>query len=75
MRVYEREVYDIVSGSGPGGWDTLARKWNKGHLMAAERDSAGKRIYRAVHAWRDRVAREEDESTRYADFLLFFFWV
>ena len=73
LRVYEREVYDVVSGSGPGGWDTLARKWNKGQLMAAERDSAGKRIYRAVHAWRDRVAREEDESTRYADFLLFFF--
>lgn len=69
LRVYEREVYD-ESGAGPGGWDTLARKWNKGALMAAERDSARRRIYRAVHAWRDRVAREEDESTRCAGFPL-----
>lgn len=69
LRVYEREVYD-ENGAGPGGWDTLARKWNKGALMAAERDSARRRIYRAVHAWRDRVAREEDESTRCARFPL-----
>ncbi|KAI0088479.1 hypothetical protein BDY19DRAFT_1007236 [Irpex rosettiformis] len=65
LRVYECEVYDAEGGSGPGGWDTLARKWNKGLLMAAERDSARRRVYRAIHLWRDRVAREEDESTRY----------
>lgn len=65
LRVCEREVYDSENGSGPGGWDTLARKWNKGTLMAGERETASRRIYRAVHAWRDRVAREEDESTRY----------
>ncbi|GJE91818.1 Exosome complex exonuclease rrp6 [Phanerochaete sordida] len=65
LRVVEREVYDAEDGSGPSGWDTLARKWNKGALMAGERETPRRRIYKAVHAWRDRVAREEDESTRY----------
>ena len=64
LRVFEREVYDAEGGSGPAGWDTLARKWNKGALMAGERETVRRRIYREVHAWRDRVAREEDESTR-----------
>ena len=69
--MYEKEVYDAEGGSGPGGWDGLARKWNKMAFMAgstiAEIDSALKvqcAVYRAVHAWRDKVAREEDESTR-----------
>ena len=73
LRVYEKEQYDAEGGSGPGGWDGLARKWNKVALMAASRveqtDNAlrvRRAVYQAVHAWRDRVAREEDESTRYA---------
>ncbi|KAJ3559317.1 hypothetical protein NM688_g420 [Phlebia brevispora] len=65
LRVYEKDRYDAKAGSGPGGWDTLAKRWNKGALMASERTTAKARIYREVHAWRDRVAREEDESTGY----------
>lgn len=65
LRVCEHERYDEENGAGPGGWDTLARKWNKGTLMASERSSATSRIYRRVHTWRDRVSREEDESTGY----------
>ncbi|EMD39730.1 hypothetical protein CERSUDRAFT_112032 [Gelatoporia subvermispora B] len=72
LRVYEKERYDPDQGLGPGGWDTLARKWNKGALVAPPvhgADSAVARtqraVYRAVHAWRDRVSRAEDESTRY----------
>ncbi|EGN98143.1 hypothetical protein SERLA73DRAFT_91376 [Serpula lacrymans var. lacrymans S7.3] len=65
LRVYERELYDAEDGSGPGGWDGLARKWNKGTLMASARGSVRQEVYRSVHAWRDRVSREEDESTRY----------
>ena len=71
LRVYEKEAYDAEGGSGPGGWDGLARKWNKIALMAGstlgEADNAmrvQRAVYRAVHAWRDRIAREEDESTR-----------
>ncbi|KAI0739418.1 hypothetical protein C8Q80DRAFT_1198600 [Daedaleopsis nitida] len=72
LRVYEKEIYDAEGGSGPGGWDTLARKWNKSALMASSGSlepgtaaSVQRAVYLAVHAWRDRVAREEDESTRY----------
>lgn len=72
LRVYEKEVYDAAEGAGPGGWDTLARKWNKGALTAAAEAQAQagsvhtiqRAVYRTVHGWRDRVAREEDESTR-----------
>jgi exosome complex exonuclease RRP6 len=71
LRTHLREVYD-PQGAGPGGWDTLARKWNKGALMADSDALLGgsiakmqRNVYRAVHGWRDKVAREEDESTRY----------
>ncbi|KAK2465781.1 hypothetical protein APHAL10511_002325 [Amanita phalloides] len=68
LRIYRKDMYDAVSGLGPGGWDTLARKWNKPRLFANSEDSIGKvqrAVYRNVHAWRDKIAREEDESTRY----------
>ena len=48
-------------GSGSGGWETLAKKWNKVGLLS---DGVPGTVFRAVHAWRDKVAREEDESTR-----------
>ncbi|KAH7915435.1 hypothetical protein BJ138DRAFT_86795 [Hygrophoropsis aurantiaca] len=65
LRVYEREQYDAETGSGPGGWDTLAKKWNKGALTALARESTQRGVYKSIHAWRDRIAREEDESTRF----------
>ena len=72
LRVYEKEVYDAEFGLGPGGWDTMARKWNKLLLIGSAGDTNAnaavnvqRAVYRAVHAWRDKVAREEDESTRY----------
>ncbi|KAJ7123058.1 ribonuclease H-like domain-containing protein [Mycena epipterygia] len=70
LRTYEKEAYDSDRGSGGGGWDTLARKWNKGGLVAAAETPRGtetlqRAVYRCVHAWRDEVARADDESTRY----------
>jgi exosome complex exonuclease RRP6 len=62
-RLYEKEVYD-PEGGGPGGWDNLARKWNKGKLTDAAPGSVEKEVYKGLHAWRDKVAREEDESRR-----------
>ncbi|KAI5121065.1 hypothetical protein M0805_008580 [Coniferiporia weirii] len=59
LRTYEREVYDITTGAGPGGWDTLATKW--GRMLSGKPPA----VFRAVHAWRDSLARAEDESTRY----------
>lgn len=70
--MYEKEIYDAEFGLGPGGWDTMARKWNKAALMrmadgtvASSAANVQRAVYRAVHAWRDKIAREEDESTRY----------
>ncbi|KAJ7929003.1 hypothetical protein B0H13DRAFT_2652544 [Mycena leptocephala] len=70
LRTYEKEMYDSERGGGSAGWDTLARKWNKGGLVAAAETPLGsetlqRAVYRCVHAWRDEVARAEDESTRY----------
>ncbi|KAI6041415.1 hypothetical protein EDC04DRAFT_2669470 [Pisolithus marmoratus] len=75
LRLYEVEAYDVLEGSGSGGWDTLARKWNKVALTALGGLDCGNdgngttsvpvAVYRAVHRWREEVAREEDESTRY----------
>ncbi|KAL5501535.1 RRP6 [Sanghuangporus vaninii] len=59
LRVYKPEVYDLENGNGTGGWNTLAEKWGRtlsGMQLA---------VFRAVHAWRDVIARTEDESTRY----------
>ncbi|KAJ7050877.1 ribonuclease H-like domain-containing protein [Mycena amicta] len=70
LRTYEKEVYDSERGTRSGGWDTLAKKWNKGAFIAPAELSDGREtlqraVYRCVHQWRDSVAREEDESTRY----------
>jgi len=62
------EPYDFEEGGGAGGWDTLAKKWNKG-LLTATGPSTGigamqRGVFRSVHKWREDLAREEDESTR-----------
>ncbi|KAF8440803.1 ribonuclease H-like domain-containing protein [Boletus edulis BED1] len=72
LRLYEPEVYDAESGTGPSGWDTLARKWNKvalvgspAQVQGAEVQGSQAAVYKAVHRWREDKAREEDESTRF----------
>lgn len=60
LRTYEKDTYDH-EGGGSGGWDTMAKKWNKGGLMKGSFGEQS-RVYRALHAWRDKVGREEDES-------------
>jgi hypothetical protein len=74
LRTHVREPYDAETGAGPGGWDNLARKWNKGALTAAAPLSPGsvggmqREVFKRAHAWRDTIAREEDESTRSVGF-------
>lgn len=63
LRLHQTESYDEEEGSGPGGWDTLARKWNKVAFTKAADNTISKSAYLRLHNWRDRVAREEDEST------------
>jgi len=63
LRLHQTESYDDEEGSGKGGWDTVARKWNKVAFTKVAHRSIPKSIYLRIHDWRDRVAREEDEST------------
>ena len=63
LRVYSPDPYDAEGGTGFNGWDTLARRWNKAALGVDGAPSVQREVFRAVHLWRDRVAREEDEST------------
>jgi len=65
LRLYQTDSYDDREGSGPGGWDTMAKKWNKVAFTKVAHGSTPKSIYLRIHDWRDRVAREEDESTTY----------
>ena len=66
LRTYTPEPYEEEGGTGVMGWDTLARKWNKPALGIDGVPGVQREVFRAVHMWRDRVAREEDESTGYA---------
>ncbi|KAH9979682.1 ribonuclease H-like domain-containing protein [Russula compacta] len=65
LRAYSPESYDAEGGTGPIGWDALARRWNKPVLGIDGAPGVQREVFRAVHVWRDRVAREEDESTGY----------
>lgn len=59
LKRHTKEIYDTEGGDGPGGWRNLYSKWNRalnGQQFA---------VFKAVHAWRDQMAREEDESIRY----------
>jgi exosome complex exonuclease RRP6 len=56
LQRYERPVYDAANGLGPGGWyDLLSR--NPG-VLPKEQFA----VFKAVHQWRDEVARAEDEG-------------
>lgn len=56
---YEKQVYNEESGRGPGGWYSLLFKTPS--LLSNEQFA----VFRAVHAWRDKIARIEDDSTAF----------
>lgn len=56
---YERSVYDSQSGKGAGGWFNQLVKIPA--LFSKEQFS----VFRAVHEWRDKIAREDDDSTAF----------
>ena len=57
LQRYERPFYDIERGSGPTGWYNMLCRTPA--LFNREQFA----VFRAVHQWRDQIAREEDEST------------
>lgn len=57
LQRYERPVYDAEKGQGAGGWyDILSR--NSGGVLSREQFA----VFKAIHQWRDEVARAEDEG-------------
>ncbi|GAB1208761.1 hypothetical protein APSETT445_007516 [Aspergillus pseudonomiae] len=58
LQRYERSPYDAATGQGPGGWyDYLSRN---PAVLSKEQFA----VFKAVHQWRDAVAREEDEGVQ-----------
>jgi len=57
LQRYENPVYDALRGSGPVGW---YRQLFKGPITLFSREQFA--VFRAVHQWRDTIARQEDEG-------------
>ncbi|KAI1455121.1 ribonuclease H-like domain-containing protein [Annulohypoxylon moriforme] len=60
MRRHENFTYDAEGGQGPAGWYNQLIKYSAGKFSKEQFA-----VFRAVHKWRDEVARREDESTAY----------
>ncbi|KAI8963573.1 ribonuclease H-like domain-containing protein [Daldinia sp. FL1419] len=60
LRRYETSVYDAENGQGPFGWYNLLIRQSAGKFSREQFA-----VFRAVHKWRDEVARREDESSLY----------
>lgn len=58
LKLYEESAYDPETGKGSGGWLAPGRKW----LPKGSIDEEPGWVWRKLHAWRDRTARELDES-------------
>ncbi|KAL4800430.1 ribonuclease H-like domain-containing protein [Aspergillus venezuelensis] len=58
LQRYERPVYDAATGQGAGGWYDLMTR------SAAVLNREQFAVLKAVHEWRDKVAREEDEGVQ-----------
>ncbi|KAJ5861534.1 uncharacterized protein N7529_008844 [Penicillium soppii] len=56
LQRYERPVYDAINGHGPGGWYDLL--WRNSSNLTKEQFA----VFKAVHQFRDEVARAEDEG-------------
>jgi exosome complex exonuclease RRP6 len=56
---FERQVYNEETGKGPGGWAQLLVK------APAFSNNEQFAVFRAVHSWRDEVARSDDDSTSF----------
>lgn len=56
---YMRPIYDAENGGGNGGWAKIIQRLPE--VLSEENIS----VLRAVHGWRDHIARQEDESPHY----------
>ncbi|KAL8690398.1 MAG: hypothetical protein Q9224_004414, partial [Gallowayella concinna] len=56
LQRYERQFYDAKMGSGMNGWYSLLGRFPRSFT----REQFA--VFRGVHQWRDKVARQKDES-------------
>ena len=59
LQRYEHPIYDVQHGLGPSGWYKML---NRTPALLSKQQFA---VFRAVHHWRDTVAREQDDSVHY----------
>lgn len=59
LQRYEHPIYDTETGQGAGGWYKLVSR------TAANLSKPEFATFRAIHKWRDEVAREQDDSVNY----------
>lgn len=59
LQRYERFTYDAKTGKGSGGWYNMLSR------TPGMFDKVQFSVLRAVHEWRDRVARDEDDGVQY----------
>ncbi|KAF8475629.1 ribonuclease H-like domain-containing protein [Kalaharituber pfeilii] len=59
LRRYEREGYDMSEGSGQFGWALMLKRTPA--MFTPEQFE----VFKAIHQWRDQVARDEDDSHHY----------
>ncbi|KAI0439469.1 ribonuclease H-like domain-containing protein [Xylaria telfairii] len=57
LRRHESYVYDAETGQGPFGWYNMLIRQSAGKFSKAQFSA-----FRAIHQWRDKLARKEDES-------------
>ncbi|KAK6360730.1 exosome nuclease subunit [Orbilia blumenaviensis] len=59
LKTYDSEPYDSANGSGSRGWLSILK-----HNAVNFTDEQFA-VFKAVHAWRDRVARQEDDNPNF----------
>jgi exosome complex exonuclease RRP6 len=59
LQRYENPIYDAERGMGPSGW---YNQISKTPVLLSKQQFA---VYRALHQWRDNVARQEDDSIHF----------
>ncbi|KAJ1977819.1 exosome nuclease subunit [Dimargaris verticillata] len=59
LQVYRKDGYDAETGEGENGWSRMLHRYPQQYL---DQQMA---VFKALHKWRDQIAREEDEGLRY----------
>lgn len=58
LKLHQRDGYDPVKGQGMNGWANLSKKLGKRDVL----DEEVGWVFKALHQWRDQLARDLDES-------------